>query len=77
MNIPNPEDLVWEKVIKKDQSFHFEFLATKILVGRLALQYSRLNSPQTLQNCKRDLHNFFAKNSSTPKVLADLKKIID
>jgi len=73
--IPGPSNPNWEKVIAGEIKPNIEFLGTKILLGRLILQYQGNSSAGTIRNCIIELKNFLEKNLNVPKVQADIKSI--
>lgn len=75
MKVPNESHPGWVKAISGKESYAYEFLATKILMGRLNLLYQRNPSPETIKSCVTELRSFFEKNQHIPKAQADLIKI--
>jgi hypothetical protein len=75
--IPNESHPGWLKAISGQGPFEFEFLATKIIMGRLNRDYKRETSPAAARKLVAELRDFFQKNIKLPKVQADLKKIIE
>jgi hypothetical protein len=75
MTIPHESHPGWSKAISGHASHNYEFLATKILMGRLTLDYNRDHSPEAVRKSVAELRTFFEKNKDVPKVQADLKKI--
>lgn len=71
--IPGPSNPNWEKVIAGTIQPNIEFLGTKILIGRLSLQYKE--DASKLRDCMIELKNFLEKNLNLPKVQADIKSI--
>jgi hypothetical protein len=75
MDIPSPNHPGWAAVIKGEKSPSFEYLATKILLGRLNLAYRKDPNPKALQDGIAVLREFLRKNSTVPKVQADIRAI--
>jgi hypothetical protein len=75
MQLPDEQNPVWKELIYGESQDQFDFLATKIILGRLSLRYRQNPSPQMIERCVQELRRFFDKNSHLPKVQADLKKI--
>lgn len=75
MNVPEISEAKWDEVITTDKEYEFKFLATKILLGRLRLNYKNKNTADELQKCKSELRNFFEKNVNIPVAVNDLNEI--
>lgn len=75
MQIPSARNPLWKELIRSESEYAFEFLATKIILGRLNLKFRLNNSPEELDRCVYELVAFFEKNSHVPKVQNDLKLI--
>ncbi len=75
MQLPAPTHPKWVNVISGADVPPFEFLATKVLLGRLNLEYKKDPSPDKTNKSVLELRAFFEKNSNLPKVQADLNKI--
>lgn len=65
----------WKKIIGEQSDVQFDFLATKILLGRLHLKYKQ--EPASISSCIEELREFFIKNENQPKVVSDLNKIFN
>ena len=76
MDIPVASDNRWQKAINGERAFEFDFLGTKIIVGRLAVTYKLDPQPATMDKCIGELINFFERNQHMPKAQTDLAKII-
>ncbi len=77
MAIPGETHPGWLKVISGQGDHSMEFLATKLLLGRLNQSYKRDSSPANLKQCVLELREFFQKNEHLPKAQNDLKRIIE
>jgi hypothetical protein len=77
VTIPNESHPGWLKAITGQGNFEFEFLATKIIMGRLNRDYKKDCSPLAVKKFATELRSFFQKNIKLPKVQADLKKIVE
>jgi hypothetical protein len=77
MAIPGDNHPGWLKVISGQGNPNMEFLATKLLLGRLNQSYKRDSSPANLKQCVTELREFFQKNENLPKAQGDLKRIIE
>jgi hypothetical protein len=76
MTIPPASDIVWKDILLKKKTYDFEFLALKILLGRLSMDIERNPSEENLNKCAEQLHDLFAKNDNLPTANRDLQKII-
>jgi len=75
MQLPGKQHPIWKGLIRSQGQYQFEFLATKLILGRLHLKYRRNRSHQEMEKCVHELWTFFKKNSDLPKIQNDLKKI--
>jgi hypothetical protein len=76
MTIPTDNHPGWQKAISGQTKVVFEFLATKILMGRLHQEYKKDASPGNVKKLVAELRGFFLKNVKLPKAQRDLQKII-
>jgi HAMP domain-containing protein len=72
--LPGVEAGEWEDVILEKKQYGFEFLALRILVGRLTVSYRNDPTAETLRKCTQHLINFF-QNEKNPQAQKDLTKI--
>lgn len=75
MDVPPVSHPAWSNIVSGQDSYQFEFLATKFLLGYLSLQRKRDSSPQTVRRCAQDLHDIFVRNADLSSVQRDLSKI--
>jgi hypothetical protein len=75
MNISSTNK-VWKDILLGKVKYDFEFLAVKIMLGRLHLEIERNPSPATIQKCADELHNLFEKNANLPSAKRDIQKIL-
>jgi len=66
----------WKNVILERKRYGFEFLALRILVGRLSVNYRNNPTPDTLRRCIQQLIDFF-QNEKNPLAQKDLNKIME
>ncbi|MCK5242089.1 hypothetical protein KAR34_06545 [bacterium] len=59
-----------------DKKYDIQFVATKILLGRLRLNYKRDSSPGQVNNYAEEMRNFFSKNQHIPMAMDDLREIM-
>jgi hypothetical protein len=75
MTLPPSSDQVWKDILLGKTRYNFEFLALKILLGRLIMQVEANPSPGTLQKCADEMANLLAKNAHLPSAKRDIQKI--
>lgn len=75
MSLPPASHPIWRQIVSGEKSPDFEFLATKIFLGRARLQLARDSSPDTLAVLSDQLRALFEKNSSHPMVLRDAEQL--
>jgi hypothetical protein len=75
MDVPPVSHPGWKNIVSGKVRHQFEFLATNLLLGYLALQVKRDPSPQLVQKCAQELHDIFVRNADLVSVQHDLIKI--
>lgn len=75
MDVPPVSHPAWKNIVSGKERHHFEFLATNLLLGYLALQVKRNPSPDVVQKCAQELHDIFARNADLVSVERDMIKI--
>ena len=75
MRIPDESRMEWKQVISGQKVLSFEYLATKILLGRLTLAYKFDSSPTAVQKSVSEFRAFFSNGIAQPKIQSDLKQI--
>ncbi len=75
MKIPLESDPTWRQLIKEEIKPNIKFLGTKILLGRLCLNYRLSNTEEVLSLGVVELIKFFKSNIKIPKVQEDLIEI--
>ena len=73
MTIPPVTDSRWTQFVTGGSMPEFESLAFRILLGRLGLP---VTDPKKIQDCVKEIHDFFEKNTNLPSANNDLHKII-
>lgn len=76
MTIPPATDIVWKDILLKKKTYDFEFLALKMLLGRLTMEVERDPSQENLVKCTTQLHDLLVKNEKLPTANRDIQKII-
>ena len=75
MDVPGADRQEWKDVVTCRVRHNFEFLAAKILMGRIILQLQDDASPDTIAKQASALRELFAKNIQLPLVQRDVNKI--
>jgi hypothetical protein len=75
MIVPDETNPGWSKAISGEKALEFEFLATKILMGRLVRNYKADPTLEKMKTCVQELRAFFVKNEQLSKAHADLTRI--
>lgn len=76
MDVPSIDDGLWEDVASGKFSCELNFLALKILLGRLNLMIKQDPSPANVQKCAKELREFFVKNAAMPSARRDLETLM-
>ncbi len=77
MNVPLSTDKIWRDILQGRVKFDFQFLALKIMLGRLFRELERDPSPAMLQKCADEMYNLLSKNAQLPSAKHDIQKILD
>ena len=75
MNVPSTSHPLWKDIVTGKKQVQFDFLASKMMVGRISILLSTDDSEAVIQKSVQDLHDIFSKNINLPKVQNDLKKL--
>ncbi|HEX7557356.1 MAG TPA: hypothetical protein VF338_12075 [Leptolinea sp.] len=75
MALPLGTDAVWKDLLLKKRTCDFEFLALKMLLGRLIMDIERDPSPVNIDKCVSQLHDLLDKNQHLPSAHRDIQKI--
>jgi hypothetical protein len=75
MTIPARTDDVWKDLLLRKKSFDFEFLALKMLLGRLIMDIEKDPSSANIEKCVFQLHDLLEKNEHLPSANRDIQKI--
>lgn len=75
MDVPPVSHPAWKNLVSGKERHQFEFLATNLLLGYLALQVKRDPSPQIVQKSAQELHDIFVRNADLTSVQRDLIKV--
>jgi hypothetical protein len=76
MTIPLSSDSVWKDLLLKRKSFDFDFLALKMLLGRLIMDVEQDPSQDNLEKCAAQLYDLMAKNENLPSAKRDIQRIL-
>jgi hypothetical protein len=74
--LPSADSPVWRQLVKGEKNCNFEFLATKIFLGRVQLVRFQDCSERTASKLAGELRSIFQKNLSHPAVARDLAKLM-
>ncbi len=76
MDVPSAENIIWTDIVTGKVKYPLEFLAAKIMLGRLLLKVKSDTSPRMIATCSHELYNLYVKNADLPCVQRDLNKIL-
>ncbi|MBI5303929.1 MAG: hypothetical protein HY868_17465 [Chloroflexi bacterium] len=75
MDVPSVQNSVWNDIVSGKVKYQLDFLAAKIMLGRLMLRVKNDSSHNMIEKCGQELHNLYAQNADLPCVQRDLTKI--
>ena len=75
MDVPPVSHPAWKDIVSGKERHQFEFLATNLLLGYLALQVKRDSSLDVVHKCAQEFHDIFVRNADLGSVQHDLIKI--
>ena len=75
MVLPDKSHPAWQRLITNQHDYTFKFLATKMILGRLAIQYKYLPTEPMMDKAIEELYTFFEANKHLPFMQDDLKTI--
>jgi hypothetical protein len=73
--LPSIADPRWRQVASGAIKPQFEFLAVKILLGRIGMDLARDSSPRALDKAAEELRALLEKNAALPTAQRDIAKI--
>jgi hypothetical protein len=71
-NVPPKSDPIWHDIVSGKTKFALDFLAAKIMLGRLTYQVKNDPTPKTIEECAQAIHDVYAENTNLPSVQIDL-----
>ncbi len=74
-DVPPIGNPIWREIVTGKARFQLEFLAAKILLGRLTYQVKKDPSPKTTAACAQALRDLYAENIAMPSVQNDLNQM--
>ena len=77
MEVEKVPKQIWIDVITGKITAEFEFLAVKILLGRLRIDYRVDSSPEAVEKSVEELQGLFVKSRHIPSSQRDLQKILN
>lgn len=75
MDVPAKNKPQWADIVTGKKTYDLKFLAAKILLGRLVRDISANPTPTNVRQGVDQLHALYVKNSNSPSVQFDLRKI--
>jgi hypothetical protein len=75
MVVPPATDPHWAHLVQGKLQVQFEFLAVKVMLGRVLATVRADPSPATVTRNAADVREMFAKNAHLPSMQRDLEKI--
>lgn len=75
MNIPPSNAAIWKDLLFKRKQFDFEFLALKMMLGRLIVAVEHDPSDANVEKCAAQLYDLLAKNQQLPSAMSDIQKL--
>lgn len=75
MIIPPSEHPIWRDLVNGKITCEFDYLATRLLLGRLMAEVAQDPAPETIRRCASELHCLFERIAHLPTPRRDLKKI--
>lgn len=75
MTIPLASDVIWKDLLLKRKQFDFEFLALKMLLGRLIMSVEHDPSDANVEKCVAQLYDLMDKNQHLPSAMNDIQKL--
>lgn len=75
MILPDKSHPAWQMLITKQNDHAFKFLATNMILGRLAIQYKYSPTEPIMEKAIEELRSFFEANKHLPLMQDDLKTI--
>ncbi|GBC59438.1 hypothetical protein DENIS_0377 [Desulfonema ishimotonii] len=77
ITVPPSTDRIWYDIVTGKVTYQFDFIAAKILMGRLRVKVRHNPGPGVIRSGARELWEVFDKNVRMPSVQKDMKKIWD
>jgi hypothetical protein len=75
MTIPLASDVIWKDLLFKRKQYDFEFLALKMLLGRLIMDVEHDPSDGNVEKCAAQLFAVLDKNQHLPSAQHDIQKL--
>jgi hypothetical protein len=75
MIIPDRTSPIWKNLLSGEASYDLEFLAFKIMLGRLSAKYKMNPTTEMYDQCVDEATAFFNKTQHMALAQSDLKKI--
>ncbi len=75
MTIPPATAQIWKDLLLRNRTFDFDFLALKLLLGKLSMDVEHDPSPANILHCAELLHDLLEKNANLPSAKRDIQKL--
>jgi hypothetical protein len=75
MEIPAATHPIWRKIVTGEAKHEFDHLGVQVFLGRAKILLIQDPSESTVSRLAAELHDFFVKNVSHPKLQQDVAKI--
>nr|WP_321468751.1 hypothetical protein [uncultured Desulfobulbus sp.] len=75
MSVPPKSNPLWADIVTGRKTFTLNFLAAKILLGRVVRTVSAAPTAENVRKAADELHALYEKNAASPSVKDDLKLI--
>jgi hypothetical protein len=73
--LPPTTDPRWRDIVTGKADYEFEFLALKVLLGRLRVTLTTDGSPAALDGCVKQLRNLLEETADLPKASRDIARM--
>ncbi len=71
--LPPASHYIWKEMVLGKKQYQFQLLAAKIMMSRIILSTKNDSSPQNVNKCVGEVHEFFVKNEKIAQ--NDIKQI--
>lgn len=75
MTIPPASAQIWKDLLLRNRTFEFNYLALKLLLGKLSMDVEHDPSAENILRCAGQLHDLLARNVNLPSAKSDIQMI--